>query len=64
MGTDAQSAMPTLERPSIDKLVQPARCVGNRRAYRSFNHCWRVNGRRDPRSAGYCSRICPAESRK
>jgi hypothetical protein len=61
MGTAAQSAVLTADRPAIDKLVQPARCVGNRRTYRDFNHCWRVNGRR---SAGYCSRICPTISRR
>jgi hypothetical protein len=61
MGTAAQSAVLTPDRPSIEKLVQQAVCVGNRRNYRNFDHCWRVNGRR---SANYCSRICPTAGRK
>jgi hypothetical protein len=60
MGTAAQSAVLKLDAPSIDKLVQPVVCVGNRRSYRDFNHCWRVLGRLNPRNAGYCSRICPS----
>jgi hypothetical protein len=61
MGTAVQSAMPKLDRPVVDKLVEPVVCVGNRRTYRNFNHCWRVNKRN---SAGYCSRICPKASRR
>jgi hypothetical protein len=56
----ARSAMLPADRPALDALVQPAACVGNRRTYRSFNHCVRVNR---PRSAGYCSRICPRVGR-
>jgi hypothetical protein len=63
MGTVAQSAMLTPDRPSVETLVQSAVCVGNRRNYRDFNHCWRVNARRNARSARYCSRICPTAGR-
>ena len=55
----APSAMPKSVGPSVESPVQPVACVGYRRNYRSFNHCWRVNGRIHPRNATYCSRICP-----
>jgi hypothetical protein len=54
----APSAMPRTDTPTVENLVQQVICVGNRRTYRSFNHCWRVNGRLHPRNANYCSRIC------
>jgi hypothetical protein len=56
----APSAMQRPDRPSVESLAQPVVCVGNRRNYRNFNHCWRVNGRLHPRNATYCSRICPS----
>ncbi len=59
VGTAAHSAMQKSDRPSIASLTQPVLCVGNRRNYRNFNHCWRINGRLHPRNANYCSRICP-----
>ena len=63
MSTTAQSAVLKLDRPSIDNLVQPAACVGYRRNYRSFSHCWRVLGRLSARNAAYCSRICQSSRR-
>jgi len=47
------SAMQLAGKPSFAPLAQPATCHGNRRNYRNFGHCWRVN-----RAARYCSRIC------
>lgn len=63
MGSIAQSAMPKLDRPAVDRLVEPVVCVGNRRTYRNFEHCWRVN-RRTSGNINYCSRICPSASSK
>jgi hypothetical protein len=48
-----QAAMPKADKPSIGQLAEPVVCHGNRRNYRDFNRCWRVN-----RAARYCSRIC------
>ena len=59
-GGPAQSAMPKIDGPSVSTLVEAVVCVGDRRDYRDFNHCWRVNNRRVRTSAAvrYCSRIC------
>lgn len=58
-GGAAPSAMPKFAKPSVESPVQPVVCVGNRRNYRNFNHCWRVNSRRNIRWAqNYCGRIC------
>jgi len=59
IGSGAQAAMQKFDRPSIDSPVQSVVCVGNRRNYRNFNHCWAVNGTRGSWNARYCSRICP-----
>jgi hypothetical protein len=59
LATPAQSSMPMAGRPLVDRLAQPVFCTGNRRSYRSFSHCWAINGRIHPRIASYCSRICP-----
>jgi hypothetical protein len=61
LGGTAPSAMPKSDRPSIENLAQPVVCVGNRRSYRNFNHCWAVNARTQSNNrwvASYCSRIC------
>jgi hypothetical protein len=56
----AQAPLLQLDRPSVESPVQSTICVGNRRSYRSFTHCWRVNRKLTPRVASaYCSRICP-----
>jgi hypothetical protein len=59
----APSAMQRPDRASIEPLAQPVVCVGDRRNYRDFNHCWRVNARSQPNNrryiVTYCSRICP-----
>jgi hypothetical protein len=57
-GGAAWSAMPGLAKPSVESPVQSVVCVGDRRDYRSFNHCWRINARRGRWAARYCSRIC------
>jgi hypothetical protein len=58
-GGAAQSAMPKFAKPSVESPVQSVVCKGNRRNYRNFNHCWRVNSKRNPRwAANYCGRIC------
>jgi hypothetical protein len=49
----AHAAMQKADKPSMERIARPIECHGNRRSYRSFNHCWRVN-----RLVGYCSRIC------
>jgi hypothetical protein len=50
---------PVTHKPLIAKTAEPVVCVGNRRNYRDFNHCWAVNARRKPKSAARsCSRIC------
>jgi|KBSSwiStaDraftv2_1062776.scaffolds.fasta_scaffold27395_4 hypothetical protein len=58
LGAAAQAPVLKIGRPFVETSVQSVICEGNRRSYRSFNHCWRVNGRRNTRSANYCSRIC------
>ena len=59
-GGPAPSAMPRIGQGSVSSLVERVVCVGDRRDYRDFNHCWRVNNRRIRVSAAvkYCSRIC------
>jgi hypothetical protein len=55
----AQSAVHNLGKPSASSLVEPVVCIGNRRNYRNFNHCWRVNGHKGSVWPGrYCARIC------
>ena len=56
----APSAMQRPDRPAIEPVAQQVVCVGDRRSYRSFNHCWAVNIRRSRPNAvsRYCSRIC------
>lgn len=53
IGSPAQAAMLQADKPAIAQLAEPVVCQGNRRSYRNFNHCFRVN-----RAARYCSRIC------
>jgi hypothetical protein len=48
-----QAATQKAAKPSIERVAEPAVCQGNRRSYRNFTHCWRVN-----RAARYCSRVC------
>ena len=55
LGSSAQSAMPKIDRPSVEKIVEQVVCIGNRRNYRNFNHCIRVLG---SRRTNYCGRIC------
>ncbi|MBX9590671.1 MAG: hypothetical protein K2X43_15290 [Hyphomonadaceae bacterium] len=59
----APSALPKADHPSASPLVERVICVGNRRNYRNFNHCWRVNSRRvGSGNIRYCSRICMRRS--
>ena len=59
INVQAASAMPKVDPPSVSALVEPVVCVGNRRSYRNFNHCWRANSRWvGSGSIRYCSRIC------
>jgi hypothetical protein len=60
LGSAAALPLPAPGNPSIEKAVQPVRCVGHRRNYRNFNHCWSYNIKRStPRFASsYCSKIC------
>jgi hypothetical protein len=56
----AQAPLLKLDRRSFESPVQSVACVGDRRTYRSFTHCWRVNRKLTPRVASaHCSRICP-----
>jgi hypothetical protein len=57
LGAAAALPLPKTHKLLIEKAVEPVGCVGNRRNYRDFNHCWRMRGRRSHR-ANYCSRIC------
>jgi hypothetical protein len=53
------AAMPKLAEPSLESPVQSVVCIGDRRNYRNFDHCWRVISKRIPKlAANYCSRIC------
>jgi len=63
LGAAAQAPVFRTGGPSIESPVQPVVCVGHRRNYSSFGHCWRVNGRLNPRNASYCHRICPARGK-
>ena len=58
LGAAAQAPVLKIGRLFVETPVQSVTCEGNRRSYRSFNHCWYVNGRLNPRYANYCSRIC------
>ena len=60
IGGPADSAMQKVDGPRVSTLVEPVACVGDRRKYRNFNHCWSVNIRRASAGATsrYCSRIC------
>jgi hypothetical protein len=59
VGSQASSAMQRIVGPSVSKLAEPVRCIGDRRNYRNFNHCWRVNSHKgNVWPARYCSRIC------
>lgn len=59
IGGQAQSAMQKTDRPSVATVVEPVVCVGDRRDYRDYRHCWRVNSRKGSVwPARYCSRIC------
>jgi len=57
MGSAAQSAPQQLYRLAVENPVRSV-CVGNRRNFRSFSHCWRVNAKNSKVAANYCSRIC------
>jgi hypothetical protein len=52
-GGPTQAAVRKADKPSTAALAEQVVCHGNRRSYRDFNHCVRVN-----RAARYCSRIC------
>lgn len=41
--------------PVVDPIA--ARCIGSRRDYRDFNHCWHRRAK-TRRGIAYCSRIC------
>jgi hypothetical protein len=61
LGGSAQSAAPKVDRPSVQGPVQAVVCVGNRRSYRDFSQCMRVNskgGKSYGSVSRYCSRIC------
>jgi hypothetical protein len=60
LGSAAALPLPAPGTLSIEKAVEPVACVGFRRNYRNFNHCWAVNIKRStPRFASsYCSKIC------
>jgi hypothetical protein len=60
LGSAAALPLPTPGTLSIEKAAEPVACVGHRRNYRNFNHCWAVNIKRStPRFASsYCSKIC------
>jgi hypothetical protein len=60
IGGPARSAMQKADRPWVSTAVVPVVCVGDRRKYRDFNHCWSVNIKRASAGATsrYCSRIC------
>lgn len=60
LGSAAAVPVPAPGTLWIEKAVEPVVCVGDRRNYRSFNHCWRVNIKRSPPGVAsrYCSRIC------
>jgi hypothetical protein len=60
LGPAAALPLPAPDTLSIERAVEPVVCVGDRRNFRSFNHCWRVTIKRStPRVASsYCSRIC------
>jgi hypothetical protein len=62
----AHATVPKAGQPSISPAVEAVVCVGDRRNYRNFNHCWRVNSRRVrvSRAANYCSRICDPGRRR
>jgi hypothetical protein len=62
IGGPAKSAMLKVDRPAVSTAVEPVACVGDRRTYRDFNHCWSVNIKRSSAGATsrYCSRICGA----
>jgi hypothetical protein len=58
MGSAAQSAPQQLYRLAVANPVRSAVCVGNRRNFRSFSQCWRLNAKNSKLAANYCSRIC------
>jgi hypothetical protein len=43
--------------PAISLELVAKRCIGNRRSYRDFSHCWKRRAK-SRRAAAYCSRIC------
>jgi hypothetical protein len=54
-GGSARSAMPKIDRPSMESAVQQVVCIGNRRNFRNFNHCVQILG---ARNTNHCGRIC------
>ncbi len=53
--TSANAVSKPVNLAQVTPLVQQAKCVGNRREYRDFAQCMRVN---QFRGAKYCSKIC------
>jgi hypothetical protein len=62
LASAAAAPLPAPSTLSVEKAIETVACVGDRRNYRNFNHCWSVNIRRaTPRAvSSYCSRICTA----
>ena len=56
IGAPTSSAMPKPAKPTLMKVAEPVVCQGNRRTYRDFNHCRRLNT-----SVRYSSRICKGD---
>jgi hypothetical protein len=63
LGGDVQSAVLRIDKPPTLGLVEPVVCVGDRRTYRNFDHCWRVLAKY-PWGARHCSRICHRSVRR
>lgn len=57
LGGAAHSAVLRIGKPPTLGMVAPVVCVGDRRTYRNFDHCWSVLARY-PWGARHCSRIC------
>lgn len=51
----AASSLASARVPSLDPIA--ARCIGSRRDYRDFDHCWHRRAK-SRRAVAYCSRIC------
>lgn len=60
LGTAAWAPLPKTDTGVLTRAVEPIACVGYRRNYKSFSHCWAVIIKRvRPNwASSYCSRIC------